>query len=135
MSITPAEFVRRLYKQLQTGKGMRFSPEEMDLLAEMGAIDAVSKFAADWVKRQSEERLATTRAEHAGASAETYKATRSGQHHELTAEEAGDRALELSRPKKRPERSYLSGEAVKESMRRARSRTKPPSKRTTKPRG
>ena len=103
MSITPAQFVRRLYKQLEAGKGMRFSPEEMDLLAEMGAIDAVSNYAADWVRRQSEERLTAARADQAINTAEVYRAPRS----------------------RRPERSYLPGEAVEGSMRRARNRTKP----------
>lgn len=125
MPITPAEFVRRLYKQLETGKGMRFSPEEMDMLAAMGAIDVVSKFAADWVRQQSEERLAVTWAGHANATAETYRAPPSVQHNELTAEEATNRALEMCRPKKRPENSYLTPEGIEASMRRARSRTKP----------
>ena len=125
MSITPAQFVRSLYRQLESGKGMRFSAEEMDMLVEMGGIDAVSAFAADWVKRQSVERLAVTRADEASVTAETCRQPRSGRHHELTVEEAGQRALELCRPKKRPERSYLSSDAVEESMRRARNRTKP----------
>jgi len=73
MPITPAEFVRRLYTQLEKGKGMRLSPEEMDLLAEMGAIDAVSKFASDWVRQQSEERLAAIRAEQAAKSGEARR--------------------------------------------------------------
>jgi hypothetical protein len=71
MPVTPAEFVRRLYTQLEKGKGMRFSAEEMDMLAEMGAIDAVSNFAADWVRRQSEGRLAASRAEQAVRSSES----------------------------------------------------------------
>lgn len=125
MTITPADFVRRLYTQLEKGKGMRLSAEEMDLLAEMGAIDAVSKFAADWVRQQSEARLAARRAEHAGATASTHRGPRPGQHDELTAEEAANRVMEMCRPKKRPERSYLTAEGVEASMRRARIRAKP----------
>lgn len=103
MSTTPAQFVRRLYKQLEAGKGMRFTPEEMDMLVEMGAVDAVSNYAADWLRRQSEERLTAVRVDQAINTAEVYRAPRSS----------------------RPERSYLSGEAVEGSRRRARNRTKP----------
>lgn len=123
--MTPAQFVRRLYKQLEAGKGMRLSPEEMDMLAEMGAIDAVSNYAADWVRQQSEERLSAARRDQASVPAEEHRSPRSGRNHVLTAEEAGQRAMELCRPKKRPEQSYLSSAGVEDSMRRARNRTKP----------
>lgn len=124
MSITPAQFVRSLYRQLESGKGMRFSAEEMDMLVEMGGIDAVSAFAADWVKRQSVERLTATRVDEANATAKTYRQRRLLRDHELTVEEAGQRALEMCRPKKLPEKSYLTAEGVEASMRRARIRTK-----------
>lgn len=123
MPITPAEFVRRLYTQLEKGKGMRFSPEEMDMLAEMGAIDAVSKFAADWVRQQSEERLALSRGK-AGAGEERYGRPRPERHHELTADEAALRALEMCLPKG-GRKGVITPQDVEDARRRARSRTKP----------
>lgn len=124
MSITPAQFVRRLYRQLEAGKGMRFSAEEMDMLVETGAIDAVSNYAADWVRRQSEERLSAARRDQASAPAEEHRSPRSGRHHVLTAEEARLRALELCQPKGRRARAGVTGEDPAGAMKRARNRTK-----------
>ncbi len=97
MPITPAVFVRRLYAQLEKGKGMRFSAEEMDMLAEMGAIDAVSKFAADWVRQQSEGRLTAVRTEVAGANEQPSRAPRSRYKLDLSAEESMRRARNKTR--------------------------------------
>jgi hypothetical protein len=101
MPISPPQFVRRLYTQLEKGKGMRFSAEEVDMLAEMGAIDAVSKFAADWVRQQSEGRLAAGRAEQLRLSAATRPALGTQNDDAPSVEESMRRARARSKPKQR----------------------------------
>ncbi len=100
MPITPAEFVRRLYAQIDKGKGMRFSAEEMDMLAEMGAIDTVSKFAADWVRQQSQTRLDASRAKELDATEEARRSARQ-RRNDVNVEESARRARATCGSKKR----------------------------------
>ena len=95
MAITPPEFMRRLYSQIEKRKGMRLSAEELDLLVEMGAVDTMSSFTADWVKRQVEERR------------------------KASSDEA------VFDPTVRAGRGGLSNETGAEALRRARSRSSP----------
>jgi len=50
--------VRRIARQIQLGRGMRFSQAELDLLVLTGAYEVVSLKAAEYQRRQAQERLA-----------------------------------------------------------------------------
>ena len=49
---------RRIARQIQLGRGMRFSQAELDLLVLTGAYEVVSSKAAEYQRRQAEARLA-----------------------------------------------------------------------------
>lgn len=103
MAVTPPELMRRVYRQMEIGKGIRLSAEEVDLMAEMGALKAMSAYTAEYVVRQAEERLVAARSKMPATSTSRIS-PRSGRHHEETGAEAVERALAACRPRKRPER-------------------------------
>lgn len=52
------ELTRRLARQIDRGRGMRFSQAELDLLVLTGAYEMISSKAAEYQRRQAEARLA-----------------------------------------------------------------------------
>lgn len=103
MSVTPPDLLRRLYRAIERGKAMRLSAEDLDVLAETGALEALSAFAADYVKQQAGERQSALRGERQAAFDEEWRQRNHRSSAELEADQAARRALELCLPKsKRP---------------------------------
>jgi len=98
-TITPPELLRRLYAQIENGKGMRLSADELDLLVEMGAVERVSEYVAEWTKEWVSLRRTAA---------------------------AEERQAEIA---SRAHRRLPSRETAEEVMERARSRTGAPSKK------
>lgn len=103
MSGTPTDLMRRIYRKMEQGKGMMFSAEDLDMLAETGALETMSAFTANYVKRQAEERQATAKADRQAAMDADWLKLHPRPHPDPEAEQAARRAWELCRPKsKRP---------------------------------
>jgi len=102
MAVTPPELMRRVYRQMEIGKGIRLSAEEVDLLAEMGALKAMSAYTAGYVERQAGERQAALK---------------------VAREEALDATVA------RHPRHVASKQEVENAMRRARARLSPKGER------
>lgn len=125
MPVTPTDLYRRLSERIERQKPITLSPEELDLFVIMGGFDAVSKYAADWMRTLAKDRNAVAEAEHADALDEAYRAQHPQPHPDPEVEAACRRAWEMCQPKKRRPRVVPSTGSVEASARRARSRTKP----------
>lgn len=51
------KLVARLGRHADQGKGIRLSPDELDMLVTSGAFEALSKVAAEELRKQAIERL------------------------------------------------------------------------------
>ena len=94
--------MRRIYRAMERGKGMMFSAEDLDMVAEMGGLEAMSNFTADIVKRQAEERQAKAKAERQAAMDADWQRLHPRPHPDPEVEHAARRAWEMCQPKKRP---------------------------------
>jgi len=103
MSGTPTELMRRIYRAMEQRKGMMFSAQDLDMVAEMGGLEAMSNFTADVVRREAEERQSTAKAERQATMDADWKKLHPRPFSDTEAERALRRAWELCRPKsKRP---------------------------------
>lgn len=98
---SPLDLFSRFSIAAERNKGIRLTPEDVDLMVCMGAFDAMSSAAAKYVREVAEARIAA-REEARRADAEATQT--------------------LLRSKGRRE---VSSETAEEAMRRARSRAKP----------
>lgn len=102
MTITPSDLYRRFSEKVERRKEIRLSPDELDLFVIMGGLDAISKYAAEWIRKQAEERVAARRAERAEAMDAAYTARYPKPHPNPEMEAARRSAWELTQPKSRP---------------------------------
>lgn len=93
--------MRRIYRAMERGKGMMFSAEDLDMLAETGALQAMSAYTAEYVKREAEERQATAKAERQAIMDEDWNKLNRRPSGDAEAERALKRAWEMTRPKSR----------------------------------
>lgn len=77
MSITPPQLMRRLLNQIQKGKGIRFSAQEVDLLVTMGLVEIVSTSANRYTCNLAAERHAALLAKEAKIQDPPLRAIRS----------------------------------------------------------
>lgn len=91
--------MRRLYRAIEQGKGMMFSAEDLDMIAEMGGLEKISAFTADFVKQQAEERQSTAKAERQAAMDADWKKLHPRPHPDPEVERATRREWEMCRPK------------------------------------
>jgi len=90
------DLFNRLSIAVDRNKGIRLSPEDVDLLVIMGGYGAVSQYIADWVRQRSETRIADRAAEHADAMDKAYQAQFPKPHLDPYIEAARRRAWELT---------------------------------------
>lgn len=101
MAVTPPELMRRIYRKIEQGKGMTLTPEDLDLLAEMGALETMSTYTADYVKRQAEERQAALKTDRQAAMDAEWQRIHPRPHSDTEVERAARRAWEMCQPKSR----------------------------------
>ena len=84
---------------MEQRKGMMFSADDLDMVAEMGGLETMSAFTADFVKQQAEERQSSAKAERQAALDADWKKLHPRPHPDPEVERAARRAWEMCRPK------------------------------------
>lgn len=103
MSVTPTELLRRLYRSIERGKGMMLSAEDLDVLAQTGALAALSASAADYVKKQADARQSALKDQRQASLDDEWRQLHPRPSPNPEAEQAARRAWEMCQPKsKRP---------------------------------
>ena len=111
--VSPLDLDRRLSRRIETGKGVRLEPEELDLLVRSGAIDVFRNYASEYQRGLCRDRDLRNRSISGDATNSTSDqiaptTTSSGMTQQLVDSAAEARAREHWTPRKKPSIGSIS---------------------------